>query len=723
MKLSLRNRFLLPTVVLIALGMSFSAFVSYRYSKKAIEDMAHEQIRQLTDAASSRISFWLNDLRLNILNWSSDLTYKTAVRDTYLGISARKAASEKMADIQKNYAVFETVILFDKNGEAIASGAAEISEKLNVADREFFQKSFKGEFFISEVISSRVTGNPIVNISAPVVQQDGAIDGVLSVSVSVSTLSSIFIAPIRIGKSGYAFIHKEGLVIAHPDAQKVMKHNISESVYGKKMLETDTGLITYFDSGGAEMAAFSKIADINWSVVVVANADELISPAKKVRMVNVFITFAIAGIVGIFVFLVAGSVLRPLGAEPDILSEVARRIADGESGFKFEEKGKELTGVYRNMMQMSESLEKKALLAEQIAEGDLRGKALVISDKDVLGKSLEKMSGNLRKLLRDVRNTADLVAEGADQIAGSSQSLSEGTNEQASSLEEITSSLVQISSQTRSNAENAARAMTLAEKARNTAAFGKQEMENMISAMTEISESSRSVAKIIKVIDEIAFQTNLLSLNAAVEAARAGRYGKGFAVVAGEVRNLAGRSSSAAKDTSELIESALKKVENGNRTASQTAGALEKIVESSVQMADLVNEIASASDEQARGIEQVSQGLNQVDQVTQHNAATAQETASSATELSGQAEYLRKTLSRFRLREKSSKIPSQDILSPDTDGRENTDAANNADDQGSGSEKLPAGQHKEKAMPGMNQIIRPGDLISFEDEFTEKYQE
>jgi len=720
MKLSLRNRFLLPTVILIAAGMSFSAFVSYRYSKKAIEDMAQEQIRQSADAASSQIAFWLKGLRLNVLNWSGDLTYKTAVRDTYLGISARRTASEKMADIQKNYEVFETVVLFDRNGEAIASGTPEAVEKLKVGDRDFFQKSITGEFFISEVIISRVTGNPIVTISAPVVQQDKVIEGVLTVSVNVSTLNRIFIAPIRIGKSGYAFIHKDGLVIAHPDAQKIMKHNIRDSVYGKKMLETDTGLMTYYDSGREEMAAFNKIAEINWSVVVVANADELTSPAKKIRMMNVLITFAMIAIVGISVFLLAGSVTRPLGAEPDILSEVARRIAEGETGFGLQKKNTDFTGVYRNMMQMDESLQKKAMLAEQIAEGDLRGEVLVISDRDVLGKSLEKMSRNLRKLLRDVRNAADQVAQGADQIAESSQSLSEGTNQQASSLEEITSSLVQISSQTRSNAENASRAMTLAEKARKTAAFGKQEMENMISAMNGISESSRSVAKIIKVIDEIAFQTNLLSLNAAVEAARAGRYGKGFAVVAGEVRNLAGRSSHAAKNTAELIESALKKVENGNSIALQTAKALEKIVESSVQMADLVNEIAAASDEQARGIEQVSQGLNQVDQVTQHNAANAQETASSSTELSGQAEGLRKTLARFRLRERSMELPDQNNRPQDTDGRDNTDAAND-DDQNSLSEKQER-QQKKKGMPEMNQIIRPDDMISFEDEFTEKYQ-
>lgn len=296
-------------------------------------------------------------------------------------------------------------------------------------------------------------------------------------------------------------------------------------------------------------------------------------------------------------------------------------------------------------------LNKAIEIANTLAAGDLRTK-FTNEYSDEFGnliKSLAQMSINLRATVSDVRNSAEAVRQASSEIASGNLDLSQRTEEQASSLEETASSMEELTSTVKQNADNAKQADRLSINASDIAMKGGQMMKNVVNTMSSISDSSNKIANIISVIDGIAFQTNILALNAAVEAARAGEQGRGFAVVATEVRNLAQRSATAAKEIKTLIDDSVEKVGNGTKLVDEAGKTMSEIVTSIKHVAEIMSEITAASQEQSTGIEQVNQAVVQMDDVTQQNAALVEEAAASAESLKQQARDLAGAISIFKV--------------------------------------------------------------------------
>ncbi len=406
---------------------------------------------------------------------------------------------------------------------------------------------------------------------------------------------------------------------------------------------------------------FGKVIEI-LDLILIDYDKEIIllkfSSDKAIKSTNINLSLImISGIILsiIFSILIVSTITNPLKKVVNSGNDIALGVLPDE---ELNIKNKDEIGIVANVFNnIVDTFRNRCSDVSKIAEGDLTIKINAKSDNDVFSNVLIRMINALNILISNINNSVVQVSNSSMELAGASQSLSQGATEQASSLEEISSSIEELLSQVKNNAENAVEASSLSKNSMKNAEYGNDQMSGLIKAMGNINKSADDIKKIIKVIDEIAFQTNILSLNANVEAARAGKYGKGFAVVAEEVRNLSSRSAKSVLETTTIVEETIKNIQDAYKLVEITSLQLEDIVKSTLKVAELVEEIAIASQEQTQGLDQINQGLIQIEQVTQSNTSNAEETASASEELASQAQQLKTAVEKFKIVKKEDEVP------------------------------------------------------------------
>ncbi len=381
------------------------------------------------------------------------------------------------------------------------------------------------------------------------------------------------------------------------------------------------------------------------------------SAAATQRMVLILVialTILALAVALVFCLYIIRSITKPIAE----LEHAAQSMAEGNLNAEIEyTSNDEMGSLSDSMRSMMFTLRSYVGNISELLTQMAGGNMAVSADMDYAGDfapiktAMEQIVASLNDTLWQINQSADQVASGSDQVSSGAQELSQGATEQASSIEELSATVAEISEQIRLNAGNALETNTMAGEMGSEIARGNQQMEQLVTAMNDISATTDQIGKIIKAIDDIAFQTNILALNAAVEAARAGAAGKGFAVVADEVRNLAAKSADAAKNTTDLIANSINAVKNGSVIAVNTAKSLEEIKVKAQKTIALVDEIAKASGDQASAVVQITQGIEQISVVIQTNSATAEESAAASEELNGQAQVLRELVGQFTLKE------------------------------------------------------------------------
>lgn len=634
---------LIVMVVALSLGV-ISAVVSYKTSM---------------DNVNSQLSGTLNTYKSTVITtldiYRSEINISANVTTTYdldFDIDERLQALEEAAARTH----FKDFSISNMNGDTYSG--------TNISDREYFKKGVSGTTIISSPVIRRTDGS-VVMMSAAKLDNElykGAIYG----GIDFETFSNI-ISEISLGESGFAFVvDNQGQIVAHKDKEYVRSlsnyitlkeedskySDVAASV--EKMINDESNTETIKYNNQDYYITYSPIeSDENWSLAILVPKSEMLAGFYSSIFWTVISTVILL-LMGIFAcYFIADRISYPVSE----ISKYLGKFAEGDFNINIEiESGIKEIGELKDSLSISlttlkDNMNDLNVVLDAMANRDLTRdpQAAFAGGYWQIKYSLENILSKFRDVFETLKSIADSVYMGAEQISAGSETLADNSITQNANIEQLRMSIDNISNQVENTVKNTEKARNITHQAVKEVVEGNGKMEEMLKSMSEISQASNEIGNINKTIEDIAFQTNILALNASVEAARAGAAGKGFAVVAGEVRNLAIKSAEAANITKKLIENSIAVVDKGTEIANDTAESLKIVVTEVQQVNRLVDDITVAAANQSKEITEVSHNIEIITSATQATSAASEEYAATSREFSEQANVLKTMVDEFKL--------------------------------------------------------------------------
>jgi len=631
MSSSIKAKLIMAIVALVFVALSVLGIANYWNANKMLTARIESNLMRSAENNADRISNWLDEHK----NYVTLIGHAPTVN----GWEMDKALSYMSSELKRN-PVYLRQLMIDSKGEATYSDG----KKTSLAERDYFKQAVTGKVVIGDPVLSKADKVNIIVAAAPIVK-NGAINGVFAATIKLDSVIKL-VSEIKASKTGYAYvIQKDGLIIFHPQQEMAMKVNLlkDEKVSASlkeataKMVKGETGLARYSFNGDDKFIAYRPIPGTSWSLAINVPVDEVNEDLNKLKWTSVIIAVIVLGVSVMVAIWVASGITRPLNLMKNMIQDIAH------------------------------------------GEGDLT-KRLDESSQDELGETaryFNQFIGKLHSLIGQISQTTVQLATASSQLHSTAEQMATGAEEVAAQAATVATAGEEMSATSGDIAQNCSMAAEGSRQASDAAVSGARVVDETITVMNSISEKVRETAKtveslgsrseqigdIVGTIQDIADQTNLLALNAAIEAARAGEQGRGFAVVADEVRALAERTTRATKEISEMIraiqgetkgavaamEAGVDEVEKGGQKAADSGRALESILSQINEVTMQINQVATAAEEQTATTSEISNNMHQITDVVSNTSRGAQETSQAAIRLSELSEELRSVVSQFKL--------------------------------------------------------------------------